>query len=269
MAMLWSFLGNDPKRVACLLHPLRAQLRDTTQPRAFRLGYYNGDDVLMHRAPLDGGEPFELMRATARLHSDALVTATTESVDDDGAVGRFRNWLFGFCGGIELSDDERARLRASLPLPLERSLTQGSPAQLLFHHVLATLGLPRLEEKSIQPQQLLAIISETLVQLGRTLSSDRLAQARFALTLTNGRVLVAVRHGVPLSYQRLAVGDCAVCAQRDSTVSTKKRTAEHEHLRAILVAAGDATPALTTSIGDATALLVAPDLSPSERPLFR
>jgi len=269
MAMLWSFLGNDPERVACLLHPLRPQLRDATQPRAFRLGYYNGDEVLMHRAPLEGGEPFELMRATARLHSDAFVTATTESVDDDGAVGRFRNWLFGFCGAIDLGDDERAALRAALPLPLQRSLTQGSAAQLLFHHVLHTLGLPRLEEKTLSPPQVLAMISDTLLRLGRTLSSDRLAQARFALTLTNGRVLVAVRHGVALSYQRLAVGDCAVCAQRDSTVSPQKRTAEHEHLRAILVVAGDASPPLATSLADATALLVSPDLSASERPLFR
>lgn len=269
MALLWSFLGNDPARVACLLHPIKTQLRDDAQPRAFRLGFFQGDEVLLHRSPLEGGEPFELMRATAHLRTDGLLAATTESADDDGAVGRFRNWLFGFTGSFALDEAQRATLRAALSPPLERSLTQGSPAQLLFHHCLQTLGLPRLEDRAITPQQLLQIIGETLLDFGRKVGSDSVAQARFALSLTNGRLLVAARHGVAVSYQKLATPDCQVCAQRDPTVSAQKRAAEHEHLRGVLVAAGDTAPPFATTLAENTALLVSANLETMERPLFR
>ena len=52
-------------------------------------------------------------------------------------------------------------------------------------------------------------------------------------------------------------------------MSVAKRAAEHEHLRGVLVAAGDGAPPLHSSLGEASALLVSADLATIERPLRR
>ena len=55
-----------------------------------------------------------------------------------------------------------------------------------------------------------------------------------ALALTNGRIMLATRHGAPVYLQqRSSLHDCAVCrepAPRDKRI-------DHEHLRSVLVVA--------------------------------
>ncbi|HEY2748617.1 MAG TPA: class II glutamine amidotransferase [Polyangia bacterium] len=270
MSRLFAYMGNDQDRVKCALYPARASLiadgAATETFDAWGLGFYQGGEVLLQRRPKPPTEPVDFYALVKDLRTDVIIGHVRQ-----GTVGkpknenthpfRFRGWLFAHHGTVPGFDDVRDELLRAIPDFLRRNIRGQTDSEHLFHVMLAFLhDAGKLDDMNVSTAQVRDAVRGALSLVEKAAGKPAADGMECALALTNGRILVATRHGAPVYLQeRSSLHDCAVCrepAPRDKRV-------DHEHLRSVLVIADVEPPppdAKFTEVADRTILSISHDL---------
>jgi predicted glutamine amidotransferase len=251
MSRLFAYMGNDQDRVKCALYPARSLLvADGAAAQTFDswgLGFYQGGEVLLQRRPKAPVDPVDFYALTRDLRTDVIVGHVRA-----GTVGkpknenthpfRFRSWLFAHHGTIPGFENVRDELLKSVPDFLRRNIRGQTDSEHLFHLVLASLhDANKLDDINVPAPIVRDALREALAIVAKTVGPEAARGMECAVALTNGRLLLATRHGAPVYLQqRKGVIDCPVCREpppRDKRV-------DHDHLRSVLVLAAmpDAPP---------------------------
>jgi glutamine amidotransferase len=271
MSRLFAYMGNDQDRVKCALYPARSLLvadgAAASTFDAWGLGFYQGGEVLLQRRPKPPSEPIDFYALTRDLRTDVIVGHVRQ-----GTVGkpknenthpfRFRSWLFAHHGTIPHFDRVREPLLAEVPDFLRRNIRGQTDSEHLFHVLLGFLhDAGKLDDINVSTAVVREAVKATLGVVEKAAGKDATAGMECALALTNGRILLATRHGAPVYLQqRASLHDCAICrepAPRDKRI-------DHEHLRSVLIVADVKDPPSPdlkfTEVPDRTLLAVSHDL---------
>jgi glutamine amidotransferase len=270
MSRLFAYMGNDQDRVKCALFPARHMLVANGSAQAsfdaWGLGFYQGGEVLLQRRPKPPTEPVDFYALVKDLRTDVIIGHVRQ-----GTVGkpknenthpfRFRSWLFAHHGTLPRFDGVRDELLRAVPDFLRRNIRGQTDSEHLFHVMLAFLhDAGKLDDQNVSTAHVRDAVRGSLALVEKAAGKAAADQMECALALTNGRILVATRHGGPVYLQeRSSLHDCAVCREpppRDKRV-------DHEHLRSVLVIADVEPPSPDlkfTEVPDRTLLAISHDL---------
>lgn len=278
MSRLFAYMGNDQDRVRCALFPARNLLvadgAAKTTFDAWGLGFYQGGEVLLQRRPKPPTEPVDFYALVKDLRTDVIIGHVRQ-----GTVGkpknenthpfRFRSWLFAHHGTLPDFEGVRDELLRAVPDFLRRNIRGQTDSEHLFHVMLAFLhDAGKLDDQQVSTAQVRDAVRGALALVEKAAGKPASDAMECALALTNGRILVATRHGAPVYLQeRSSLHDCAVCREpppRDKRI-------DHEHLRSVLVVAdvAEAPPSdlKFVEVADKTILSVSHDLKLEKAPL--
>jgi len=149
---------------------------------------------------------------------------------------RFRHWVFAHQGTLDAFDRIRDALLESVPDFLRRNIRGQTDSELLFHLFLAFLH----DAGKLDDPNLSVAIASQAVRAMLAFAERRVADAGgrrsvLNVVLTNGRILLATRHGAPLHTMQIqGLADCGACRERMPDFGDPKPI-PHEHLRSVLV----------------------------------
>lgn len=247
MSRLFAWMGNDPARVACALHPARKALvvppeTPATKIDSWGIGFYQGE-VLLQRRPKAPTEELDFYEVAKELRTDAIIGHARA-----GTVGkpknenthpfRFRSWMFAHHGTVPDYERVQKELLASVPDFLARNIRGQTDSEVLFHLFLAYLhGTNKLDEGRVSTAMVRDALRSTLKRVEELCGADAWKAGECALAVTNGRILVATRHGTPVNVHKVdSITDCPVCREHAPQFGREKRI-DHEHLRSVLIVA--------------------------------
>ncbi len=210
MSRLFAYMGNDPDRVACALYSARKLLvadpADASPPAAFDswgIGFYQGE-VLLQRRPKAPVEPVDFYAISKELRTDVIIGHVRAGTfgkpkHENTHPFRFRSWLFAHHGSIPNFEQVQNRLLDAVPDFLRRNIRGQTDSEHLFHLLLAHLHeAGKLDDANVSPFIVREALRATLLQLEEWIGSDAARASECALAVTNGRILVATRHGKPV-----------------------------------------------------------------------
>lgn len=251
MGSLIAYLGSDPERLRAALLPHRELLRVTAAPAADAdalascgLGFYQGGEVLLQRRPrlLAAGEAsapgslVDLYEMAKDLRTDVLLgqvrvhAATRLAKNENTPPFRFRSWLLAHQGQIAgegRGERPAEELLRTLPDFLRRNVRGQTDSELFLHLFLSALhegGSSLIEDANLPPEAALRALHKTLARLAEGAKRPGAALGPQQVVLSNGRMLLVLRHGeglAPLGFLRLGA------------VNDGGRV--HEHFRGVLV----------------------------------
>jgi glutamine amidotransferase len=275
MSRLFAYMGNDPARVACALHSGRKLLVANADESAapfdsWGIGFYQGE-VLLQRRPKAPVEPVDFYALSKDLRTDVIIGHVRS-----GTVGkpknenthpfRFRSWLFAHHGTVpQFQERVREPLLAAVPDFLRRNIRGQTDSEHLFHLLLGHLHhAGRLDDGHVPTMVVREALRATFAQIESWIGEEEARAQECALAVTNGRILLATRHGRPVQLMRLeSVIDCPVCRESTPPAGKPAKRVDHEHLRAVTLVAD--APAVAGSpwqeIPDQSFVAVAHDLS--------
>ncbi len=259
MSRLFAYMGNDSDRVACALYPARKSLvvgLETPSPSidSWGIGFYQGE-VLLQRRPKAPTEPVDFYAMAKELRTDAIIGHARA-----GTVGpaknenthpfRFRSWMFAHHGTVAAYDRTKDDLAATVPDFLRRNIRGQTDSELLFHLFLGYLQKAnKIDEGRVSTNNVRDALRETLKRVEELAGPEEYGKSECALAVTNGRILVATRHGSPVHVHRTqSVTDCPVCREATPQFGRDPKRIDHEHLRSVLVVA-DAPAQSTVGTG--------------------
>lgn len=280
MGSLFAYMGSDPERLraALLAHREFLRVQSAVAPggdaiASCGLGFYQGGEVLLQRrprlAPVDpAGTLVDLYEMARELRTDVLLSqvrlhaATRLAKNENTPPFRFRSWLFTHQGQIPALEKQQEELLKSMPDFLRRNVRGQTDTELFFHLFLAALhegGSANLEDANLTPEVVLRALTRAVARVVEGAKRSATPPGPQLIALTNGRLLVTLRHGegaAPLGFLRLG-------AVNDGGRS-------YEHFRGVLMssvvaapaAEGAEPPAALEQIPVDHALLVGRDLNP-------
>jgi len=245
MSRLFAYMGNDPARVACALYPARKALVVPVAANSgidsWGIGFYQGE-VLLQRRPKAPTDDLDFYAVARELRTDAIIgharTGTYGKPKNENTHPfRFRSWMFAHHGSVPGFDRLHGELASTIPDFLVRNIRGQTDSELLFHLFLAHLhGTNKLDEGRVSTTMVRDALRATLDRVEQMVGADAWQSAECAIALTNGRIMVAARHGSPMHVLRLqSIQDCPVCREHAHDVRDKR--IDHEHLRAVLLVA--------------------------------
>lgn len=250
MSRLLAYMANDPQRLRCVLHPVRAELvRRGDGIDAVGIGFHQGGEMLLQRRPQPVGvvDFFEL---AAELRTDTLVghmrrgTVGSTKKNENTPPFRFRSWLFAHHGTAARFAEVRTALLDEIPDFLRRNLRGETDSELLFHYFLAQLQrAQKLDDPLLSPSLAARALADTIA------ACDRAAGTRDStldLAATNGRILLFARRGAPARYLLVdGIRDCPVCGRAPGGPGPGNALppVHHEDLKAVVFLADDELPA--------------------------
>jgi glutamine amidotransferase len=280
---LVAYVGNEPDNMACALFSARNALasRATDKPEGWGVGFVQGGDVLLQKRPRVETTEVDLYGLIKDLRADAVVARV--GFDSDGSTAaedadpfRFRSWLFGSVGEIDVAAFEsvRERLLESVPAFLRRNIRGKSPSEHVFHLFLAFLhDAGSLDAPSPSTAVVHGALRNGLTFLERLLSGipGKRSPLGLALVATNGRCFVAANAAHPMRYLHVeGISDCPVCHGRQDDVRVRHgRRIQHDSVRAVILEAnrGVETRGGWQEVPDRSALIVGADRVPAVSPL--
>jgi predicted glutamine amidotransferase len=146
MARLFGIIGNRPDLTARVLafeaDALRARSKGT--PLGWGLGFYQGDEVLMRRRPIDEREELDVAKLASDVRADLILGhirhATVGALRTENTHPfRYRQWLFAQTGTVPAFEQVRDRLVASVPDFLRGDIRGETDAEVMFHVFLSFL----------------------------------------------------------------------------------------------------------------------------------
>lgn len=237
-----ALLTLDASLVRCELDRVRPQLELADEGLAVGVGAYGDDQVLQrcYGAGVPRAGLFEVPDSPAvLLHAGPL--AVGQSLEENTAPFRFRQWLFAMCGEVDRADRVRERLLSELPDFLLRSVRGSTVGEVAFGVFLAELRrLGRIEDPQLEAPvaaQLLSATARAVAVAAQAAGAER--PPAFALVATNGRLLVAARRGDhPLAF-RLLEGDpvCKRCGLEPGAREADPLVRDHRRRRSVVIAA--------------------------------
>ncbi len=279
MGRLFAFMANDPDRVRCALHPAKRALVATPQPGvtfdSWGIGFYQGE-VLLQRRPKAPVEAIDLYDVAKELRTDCIVghvragTVGTPKNENTHPF-RFRSWLFAHHGTLPAYDRISAPLAEQIPDFLRRNIRGQTDSEALFHLILAELHEEsQLDDGNVSAQSLRAAMQRALVKVQALAGPEEMAKAEVALAMTNGRILVATRHGKPVHALNLrSIIDCPVCRESTPQNGRTPNRSDHEHILAVVLVADAPAPGGSAwqEIPDKTFVSISHSLDLTQEPI--
>ena len=279
MSRLFAYMANDPARIACALHPIRAHLVVDAKGAnidSWGIGFYQGE-VLLQRRPKAPADVLDFYAQVRELRTDALIAHARA-----GTVGkpknenthpfRFRSWLFAHHGTLPRFGEVKAELMSTVPDFLARNLRGDTDSEHLFHLFLAHLHESgRLDDSHVSTQIVQEALAKTFARVESLVGREQARAAECAVALTNGRVMLATRHGAPAYVCSVqSITDCPVCRETTPQAGRPPKRIDHEHLRAAIVIADCPTPPPpgAREVPDHAFVSVAHDLSTAFTPIY-
>jgi hypothetical protein len=276
MSQLVALMHSNAALLPCLARALGGDMDlEAGTGKTLGVGSFDNGQVLLRKRPAQG--PADLGGLAAGIFSEVFVAVSHRNgprgfSEEDTSPHRLRNWLFAGTGRV-LPVGERAVVAASLPEFLQRGLDAASDAELAFRVALGHVHAAsrRLEHPDLEPSIVAAAMARTLGQLDRRAREAGVAPPRTASVLTNGRLLVAVRSGRPLSYRLVeGLATCARCEIGPLTPETDPRVRPHRTLKGVVVASRvvggrwlEVSEGSALTVGRDYAVTVAPLASPA------
>ena len=243
---------SDSSLLGCVLRARAARLALGDGEPAAGMGYFQSDDVLLRKRPVP-------------VKQSALPEALAEGVESEavlicagflqGAGGpsrgfqeeatlplRFRRWLFALAGRPDLLLPARAALLGTLPDYLKRSARGDSAGESLFLLYLSRLrDLGRLDDPDLDAPGAAKALAAAVGEAERALEAQGAPRPPLAVVASNGRVLVALRRGHPLSVS--AVDGLDTCGRHEvgpGMSAHNPALRAHRALKARLLLSGEA-----------------------------
>jgi glutamine amidotransferase len=269
---------NEPERLRCALYPVRKQLvwqRERT-PDGWGLGFYQGGEVLLQKRPRPAAGPVDFFALTKSIRTDCIVghvrsaTVGKHFKSENTHPYRFRSWLFAHHGTIDHFATLRPDLMEHIPDFLRRNIRGQTDSEHLMHLYLAFLhDGGKLDDPNIPAAEAANALGATLTVVDRFVAEAGGQPSEHNMIVTNGRIMLAARRGLPLHMMRIAgIADCALCRETHADFSREPRRVAHEHLRGVaFVDAEGEAGAPWEPIPDASVVAVSHDLTYEVRPL--
>lgn len=279
MARMVGYLSNDPSRLRCAVHPYRNDLVVPAQVRndGWGLGYFQNGEILLQKRPALSRAEVRTAALVENLHTDAMLTHVREATVgswtlDNTHPFRYRSWLFAHRGTIGAFHAVKPKLVERIPLFVRRSLRGETDSAYLFHlFVNHLIESGKLEEPNVDPRFVAGVLARTIAEVDQ-LSAEAGATepSRCNVALTNGRVLIATRRGLPLHYlRREGILDCGVCADPTAGQKGSRAPAVNHALLTYVLVASDLGHACADwlEVPDGSVLTVQRNLSTAVAPL--
>ncbi len=276
--MLLGLLQNDARLLPCRL----AQLRDLIQPHldgppdAVGAGYIENGEALVRRRP--GTAPAlasDLLELVNDVRATGLIVHARQATvggfkDENTHPFRYRNWLFAHGGTVARFGDLRPALMDGLPSFLQRMIggeTDSEHVFALFLDELHRAGvLETVDPAAHSLGRALAATVERVEVLTRSVGET--GPSPLNIVATNGRAMVACRHGngPDLKYAVMGgLGQCPLHSLTEESAETHAQRLPHHNMRSVVVASRlkPGSEPSWEEIPKDHVLVVAPDLTTS------
>jgi hypothetical protein len=243
MTRMIAFLANQTDRVRCAVSQEVDALRFGEGTGAWGVGSVQSGEVLLRRRPVIGREAPSLPEMVRDLRTGSLIACarrTEEARRPEETVPpwRFRQWLCAVDGDLTAMAPWRESLDRALPDFLARNARGDGADERVAHLLFAQLhGEGRLDDPDLD-RLTLAHCARNAVRAFDALCGGA---PPISMLATNGRVLVALARGVPLSWvRRQGVRDVNSCAEAEAGLRPGRRLDAEtlRHLRYVMVASG-------------------------------
>lgn len=275
MIRLFAYVGNEPERIKCALYPAReALVTDIGEnPDGWGLGFFQGGEVLLHRQPKAQPGQVDFYSRLRELRTDVVVGHVREATVgkaqklENTHPFRFRSWLFAHSGTVASFEAVKGELLESVPDFLRRNIRGNTDSEHLFHLFLAFLhDGGKLEDPNITTDEASAAMRATVAFIERLSHGAGGGKSELNLVATNGRILLAVRHGRPMGLIRTTgIADCPVC--REEGRAPDERRIAHDLLRSVLVLSNGELPAGFESLPESSILSINHSIQTEMAPL--
>lgn len=209
MARLVAVVGNRTELTAHVLKTERDALLvrvRSDHPLGWGIGFYQGDEVLMRRRPVDERDAIDLSEAARDVRTDMLVghvrSATVGALRTENTHPfRYRQWLFAQTGTLPLFETVRDRLLATVPDFLRAQIRGETDAEVFFHVFLSFLhdrgaleGKPNASLAREALRATLSVVDATGAEVGAPPASVN-------VVVSSGEHTVALHAGASMAYR--------------------------------------------------------------------
>lgn len=250
MARLFGLIGNRPdlggRILGCESDAMRVRSRGS--PLGWGIGFYQGDEVLMRRRPIDDREEIDIAKLAGDVRADMLVghvrSATVGALRTENTHPfRYRQWLFAMTGTVAQFDPIRERLVASVPEFLRGNIRGETDSEIVFHVFLSFLhDAGRLNDVVVEEGVVREALRSSLAVVDGMAAEVGGEASKVNLLLANGDVLVAVHKSDTMCFRTFSGKSDADMIIGDDT-QLRRRAPELSNMQFTLVASDfDAEP---------------------------
>ena len=212
MARLIALVGNRTElssRVLASEHDALVVRVRAGQPLGWGLGFYQGDEVLMRRRPVDDRDVVDLAAAAGDVRTDLLLghvrSATVGALRTENTHPfRYRQYLFAQTGTLPEFDVIRERLLSGIPDFLRAQIRGETDAEIFFHVFLSFLHDRGALDGQASPQVVREALRATLSLVDVTGAEVGAPQAKVNAVVTTGDRAIVLHAGQPMAYRVLA-----------------------------------------------------------------
>jgi glutamine amidotransferase len=179
---------------------------------AWGIGFYQGGEVLHKKRPHLGGDRVQWADIVGNVRTDAaIIHLRNATVGDYRAENthpfRMRQWLFAHVGTVAGFDAIKKSLLDPMPDFLQRNVRGTTDSEVVFHSLLSFLDDGgKLDDVDAEPKTLLGAARSTISLVDRFAQEVGAPEPTLSFVLTNGRQMLAVRRGLPMSFVEREIG---------------------------------------------------------------
>lgn len=205
------------------------------------LGFYQGDEVLIRRRPIDDRAPVDVAALAADVRTDVLlghVRAPTVGVlrTENTHPFRYRQWLFAQTGTVSAFDSVHDRLLHTVPEFLRSGIRGETDAELVFYVYLSFLhDQGRLNEDVVEPQMVVEAVRRTVAVVDGMVAEVGAEPPAINLMVTNGQSVVALHRSERMAVRTFVGRQDALGIVGDEH-DGRRRTPELDQMRFALIA---------------------------------
>ncbi len=216
MGRLIGYMANRADRLPQALAEEKLAVGEspTEAADAWGIGFYQGGEVLHKKRPHRGGDRVQWSDIAGNVRTDAAVIhLRNATVGDYRAENthpfRMRQWLFAHVGTVAGFDAMKSGLLDPMPDFLRRNVRGTTDSEVVFHSLLSFLDdAGKLDDVDAEQKTLLGAARSTLSLVDRLGQEIGAPESTLSFLLTNGRQMLAVRRGLPMSFvERELLGD--------------------------------------------------------------
>lgn len=209
MARLFGFIGNRPDLASRVLDVEAVALRVHANAGrvGWGLGFYQGNDVLLRRRPVDDRSVIDVANLTRDVRADVLVgnvrsAKKVEPRTENTQPFRYRQWLFAHSGDVAEFDRLRDRLASSIPDFLQRNVRGETDSELLFYLFLSFLHDAGNLRESAPGSVVTTALRSTLALVDRLCEEEGAADAGpTGFMVSNGEYLAVLNRNAGIAWR--------------------------------------------------------------------
>jgi predicted glutamine amidotransferase len=247
MSIFWGLTINKDSKIECAVKPYAEELNlRTGNAGAWGLGYYSAGELLQRIEPREQGEPLDVARTISGIQADLILMHTRSATvgplrRENIHPFRFKEWMFAHNGTVQGFEAIQAKMQASMPPFLLRSIRGETDSENLFYVFLSFLydaGLLGRSDLGIGPirdalQRTISMIDEVGKEKDMPISNG-------SFIVSDGYSLVVLSRGVPVDYVLIeGIRDCSICRHSVRPGHLSSSRVNHEDLRAVIVRSGN------------------------------